>query len=82
MRKLSNAVATKEYVPNTLGNCFTFNNFFAWEQFYTDFPLFFSILNTKGKYVLFVMTATGFLNVKSLFKNNYQNASSRIFTFL
>ena len=40
MRKLSNTVATKEYVPNTLGNCFTFNNFFAWEHFYIDFPLF------------------------------------------
>ena len=78
MRKLSNAVATKEYVPNTLGNCFTFNNFFAWEQFYIDFPLFFSILNTKSKYVLFAMTATGSLNVKSLF----ENASSRIVTFL
>ena len=35
-----NTVATKEYVRNTLGNRFTFNNFFAWENFYIDFPLF------------------------------------------
>ena len=40
MRNLSNTVATKEYVPNTLGNCFTFNNFFTWEHLYIDFPLF------------------------------------------
>ena len=40
MRNLSNTVATKEYVPNTLGNCFTLNNFFAWENFCIDFPLF------------------------------------------
>ena len=40
MRKLSNTAVTKEYVPNTLGNCFTFNNLFAWEHFYTDFALF------------------------------------------
>ena len=40
MRKLSNMEATKEYVPNTLGNSFTFNNFFASEHFYIDFPLF------------------------------------------
>ena len=40
MRRLSNTVVTKEYVPNTLGNCFTINNFFAWEHFYTDFALF------------------------------------------
>ena len=40
MRRLSNTVVTKEYVPNTLGNCFTINNFFAWEHFCTDFALF------------------------------------------
>ena len=40
-----------------------------------------SIVNIKTKYALFVMTATGFFNVKRLFKNNYQNASSRIVTF-
>ena len=81
MRKLSNTVATKEYAPNTLGNCFTFNNFFAWKSFTLILLCLTSILNTKGKYVLFVMTATGFFNVKRLFKNNYQNASSRIVTF-
>ena len=40
MRKLSNSIATKQYVPNTLGNYFSFYNFFAWEHFYIDFPLF------------------------------------------
>ena len=40
-----------------------------------------SILNIKTKYALFVMTAIGFFNVKRLFKNSYQNASSRIVTF-
>ena len=39
MKLLSNTVATKEYVPNTLGNYFTFNNFFTWEHFYIDFPM-------------------------------------------
>ena len=37
MRKLSNTVPTKVYVPNSLGNCFTFDNFIAWEHFYIDF---------------------------------------------
>ena len=40
MRKLSNTVASKEYVPNTLGKCFTYDNFFAWEHFYIDFLLY------------------------------------------
>ena len=65
MRKLSNTVATKEYVPNTLGNCFTFNNFFAWEHFYIDFLLF-------NKH---------FEHQDQVCKNSYQNASSRIVTF-
>ena len=40
MKKLPKTVATKEYAPNILGNCFTFNNFFAWQHFYIDFLLF------------------------------------------
>ena len=82
MRTLSNTVATKEYVPNTLGNCFTFNNSLLGNIFTLIFLSLTSILNTKVKYVLFVMTATGFFNVKRLFKINYQNASSRIVTFV
>ena len=82
MRKLSNTIATKEYVPNTPGNCFTFNDFFPWKNFYIDFPLFNKHFKHQGKNVLFMMTATGFVNVKRLFKSNYQNASSRIVTFL
>ena len=45
------------------------------------FLYFTSILNSKTKYILFVMTATGSFNVKSLFKNNYEKTSSRIATF-
>ena len=82
MRTLSNTVATKEFVPNTLGKCFTFNNSLLGNIFTLIFLCLTSILNIKTKYALFVMTATGFFNVKRLFKNNYQNASSRIVTFL
>ena len=46
------------------------------------FLYFASILNTKTKYILFVMTATVSFNVKSLFKNNYEKTSSRIATFI
>ena len=60
MRELSNTVATKEYVRNTLGNRFTFNNFFAWENFYIDFPLFNKPLKHQGQVCTFVMTATCF----------------------
>ena len=74
-------IAAKEYVPNTLRNCFTFNNFFAWEHFYIDFPL----LNKHFKYKDQVCTicddCNWFFNVKMLFKNNYQNESSRIVIF-
>ena len=49
MRELSNTVATKEYVRNTLGNRFTFNNFFAWENFYIDFRLFNKPLKHQGQ---------------------------------
>ena len=79
MRKLSNTVATKEYAPNTLGSRFTFENFSLLGNVFTF--IFFCltiILNTKAECVLVVMTATG----KRLFKNNYQNASSRIATIL
>ena len=82
MRKLSNTAATKEYVPNTLGNSFTFNNLFASKHFSLIFVSLTSILNTKVKCVLFAVTSTGCFNVKRLFKNNYENASSRIVTFL
>ena len=82
MRNLSNTVATKEYVPNTRGNCFTFDNFFAWEYFYIDFLL----LNKHFKHQDQVCTSCHycncFFNGKRLFKNNYQNASSRIATIL
>ena len=46
------------------------------------FLYFANILNTKTKYILFVMTATGYFNVESLFKNNYKKTLSRIVTFL
>ena len=49
MRKLSNTVATKEYVPNTLGSCFTFNDFFAWKNCYIDFPLFNKHFKLQGQ---------------------------------
>ena len=74
-------IAAKEYVSNTLRNCFTFNNFFAWEHFYIDFPL----LNKHFKYKDQVCTicddCNWFFNVKMLLKNNYQNESSRIVIF-
>ena len=82
MRTLSNTVATKEFVPNTLGKCFTFNNSLLGNIFTFIFLCLTSILNTKIKYVLFVMTAIVFFNVKRLFKTNDQNASPRIVTFL
>ena len=68
MRKLSNTVATKEYVPNTLGNSFTFNNLFASKHFSLIFVTLTSISNTKVKCVLFLMTATGCFNVKDCSK--------------
>ena len=46
------------------------------------FLYFASILNTKTKYILFVMNATGSFNAKNLFKNNYEKTLSRIATFL
>ena len=55
MRKLSNTAATKEYVPNTLGNLLIF------------FCLT-SILNTKTKCVLVAITTTGFLIAKGCSK--------------
>ena len=82
MRKLSNMEATKEYVPNTLGNCFTFNNFFAGEHFYIDFPLFNKHFKHQNQLCTICDDCNCFFNVKRLFKNDYQNASSRIVTFL
>ena len=81
MRKLSNTVATKEYVPNTLGNCFTFNNFFAWEHFYIDFPLFNKHFKHQNQVCTICDDCNWFFYAKRLFKNDYQNASSRIVTF-
>ena len=49
MRKLSNTVATKEYAPNTLGNCFTFENLFAWERFYIYFLMFNNHFKHQGR---------------------------------
>ena len=64
MRKLSSTVAIKDYVANTLGNSFAFDNFFAWEHFNIIFICLTSILNTKAQCVLVVITATGFLMAK------------------
>ena len=82
MRKLSSTVAIKDYVANTLGSSFTFDNFFAWKHFYIDFLLFNKHFKHQGP----VCTSCHYyhwnFNGKRLFKNNYQNASSRIATIL
>ena len=82
MRKLSNTVASKEYVPNTLGNCFPFDNFYAWEHFYIDFLLFRKHFKHQGQVYTSCHYCIWFFNGKRPFKNNYQNASSRIVTIL
>ena len=55
-----------------LSTSFLLVNIFALIFLY--FP---SILNTKTKYILFVMTASGSFNVKSLFKNNNVNNNNK-----
>ena len=82
MKKLSNTVATKEHVINTLGNCFTFDNFFAWEHFYIAFLLFSNHFKHQGLVRTSFHYCNWFFNGKRLFKNNYQNESSRIVTIL
>ena len=78
MRKLPNTVETKVYVPNTLRNCFTFDNFFAWEHFYIGFLLFNKHLKYQGQACTSCHCCNWFFNGKNVFKNNYQNASYRI----
>ena len=82
MRKLPNTVETKVYVPNTLRNCFTFDNFFAWEHFYIGFLLFNKHFKHQGQVCTSGPYWNCFFSGKRLFKNNYQNASSRIVTIL
>ena len=82
MKKISNTLGIKEYVPNTLGTVLLLTTSLLGNIFTLIFLYLRSILNTKAKCVLFVMMATVFFNVKRLFKNNYQNAFSRIVTFL
>ena len=65
MRKLSNTVASKEYVP---GNYFTFEKFFTWEKFTLIFFCLTSILNAKSKCILVFITATVFLMAKGCSK--------------
>ena len=82
MRKLSDTVTTKEYVSNTLGSCFTFGNFFPWEHFYFDFLPFNKHFKHQDQVCTSCHYCNWFFNDKRLFKNNYQNASSRIVTIL
>ena len=82
MRKLSNLLTTKVYVPNTLGSVLLLTPSLLGNILTLIFLYLTSILNIKAKCVLFMMTETDILNVKRLFKNNYQNASSGIVTFL
>ena len=79
MRKLSNTVASKEYVP---GNYSTFEKFFTWEKLYLDFLLFNKHFKRQVQVYTSFYYCNGFFNGKRLFKNNYQNESSRIVTIL
>ena len=82
MSKLLNTLESKEYVPNTLGTVLLLTTSLIGKIFALISPYLTSILNTKTKCVLSVMTATGLFNVKRLFKNNYQNASFITVPFL
>ena len=82
MRKLSTTVAIKDYVANTLGNSFAFDNFFAWEHFNIDFLLFSKNFKHQGPVYTSCHYCNWFFNGKRLFKNNYQKASFRIATIL
>ena len=82
MRKLSTTVAIKDYVANTLGNSFAFDNFFAWEHFNIDFLLFSKNFKHQGPVCTSCHYCNWFFNGKRLFKNNYQKASFRIATIL
>ena len=81
MRKLSTTVI-KDYVANTLGNSFAFDNFFAWEHFNIDFLLFSKNFKHQGPVCTSCHYCNWFFNGKRLFKNNYQKASFRIATIL